>query len=170
MAFSDWLKEATAAVSQRGGFFVFLRAQLSGQMASICDFLLTILLVRMCGMYYLYATLLGTICGGIVNGIINYKWTFKDRGSKWRTAFRFLIVWLCSIWLNTWGTYTLTELMLHLPWLGEWLSRYVTDFFLIPKLVVAILVAIFWNYYMHSHFVYRCHHDKLGNKNSKNPA
>ena len=96
-------------ISQKGGVFMFLRAQLSAQMATIADFLVTILLVRLFDVYYVYATLAGAIYGGIVNCVINYKWTFKSKGKKTHIAVKFIIVWICSIWLNTWGTYTLTE-------------------------------------------------------------
>ena len=69
-------------ISQKGGIFMFLRAQLSAQMATIADFLVTILLVRLFDVYYVYATLAGAIYGGIVNCVINYKWTFKPKGKK----------------------------------------------------------------------------------------
>ena len=48
-------------ISQKGGIFMFLRAQLSAQMATIADFLVTILLVRLFEVYYVYATLAGAI-------------------------------------------------------------------------------------------------------------
>ena len=76
---------------------MFLRAQLSAQMATIADFLVTILLVRLFDVYYVYATLAGAIYGGIINCIINYKWTFKSKGKKTHVAVKFIIVWVCSI-------------------------------------------------------------------------
>jgi len=103
-------------ISQKGGFFMFLRAQLSAQMATIADFLVTILLVRLFEVYYVYATLAGAVYGGIVNCVINYKWTFKSTGKKTNVAVKFILVWVCSIWLNTWGTYALTESLAKIPW------------------------------------------------------
>ena len=35
------------------------------------------------------------------------------------------------------------------------LSQYFGDFFIIPKVVVAVIVALFWNYNMQRFFVYR---------------
>ncbi len=61
----DWLKKVARMISQKGGIFMFLRAQLSAQMATIADFLVTILLVRLFDVYYVYATLAGAIYGGI---------------------------------------------------------------------------------------------------------
>jgi putative flippase GtrA len=142
-------------ISQKGGFFMFLRAQLSAQIATVIDFIVTILLVQLFNMYYVYATLTGAVYGGIVNCIVNYKWTFKSDGKKRYVAFKFIIVWLCSVWLNTWGTYTLTESMSRIPWVRNTLSYYFNDFFIVPKIVVAIIIAIFWNYNMQRYFVYR---------------
>ena len=142
-------------ISQKGGIFMFLRAQLSAQMATIADFLVTILLVRLFDVYYVYATLAGAIYGGIVNCVINYKWTFKSKGKKTHVAVKFILVWVCSVWLNTWGTYALTESLAKIPWVRNTLSLYFGDFFIIPKVVVAIIVALFLNYNMQRFFVYR---------------
>ena len=143
----DWLRKVARMISQKGGFFMFLRAQLSAQMATIADFLVTILLVRLFEVYYVYATLAGAVYGGIVNCVINYKWTFKSTGKKTNVA--------VSIWLNTWGTYALTESLAKIPWVRDTLSQYFGDFFIIPKMAVAVIVALFWNYNMHRFFVYR---------------
>ena len=118
-------------ISQKGGFFMFLRAQLSAQMATIADFLVTILLVRLFEVYYVYATLAGAVYGGIVNCVINYKWTFKSTGKKTNVAVKFILVWVCSIWLNTWGTYALTESLAKIPWVRDTLSQYFGDFFIL---------------------------------------
>ena len=81
---------------------MFLRAQLSAQMATIADFLVTILLVRLFDVYYVYATLAGAIYGelSIASLIINGH---LSRKAKTNVAAKFVIVWLCSVWLNTWG-------------------------------------------------------------------
>ena len=56
----DWLKRVARMISQKGGVFMFLRAQLSAQMATIADFLVTILLVRL-------------IALSTINGLLNRK-------------------------------------------------------------------------------------------------
>lgn len=40
-------------------------------------------------------------------------------------------------------------------WVRNTLSLYFGDFFIIPKVVVAVIVALFWNYNMQRFFVYR---------------
>ena len=134
---------------------MFLRAQLSSQVATITDFLFTILLVKLFDLYYVYATLSGAVCGGIVNCFINYRWTFKFHGKKRYVIFKFIIVWVCSIWLNTWGTYMFTEMLGRISWVRDTLSLHFDDYFLVPKVIVAILVAFCWNYMMQRYFVYR---------------
>ena len=134
---------------------MFLRAQLSSQVATIIDFLITILLVKLFNVYYVYATLFGAIFGGIINCVVNYKWTFKSTGNKVNVAIKFVLVWLCSIWLNTWGTYMLTEAMAKIPWVRDTLSQYFSDFFIVPKIIVSLIVGFFWNYNMQRVFVYR---------------
>ena len=54
-----------------------------------------------------------------------------------------------------WGTYALTESLAKIPWVRNTLSLYFGDFFIIPKVVVAVIVALFWNYNMQRFFVYR---------------
>ena len=78
----DWLKKVARMISQKGGIFMFLRAQLSAQMATIADFLVTILLVRLFDVYYVYATLAGAIYGGIVNCVINYNGLLNRKERK----------------------------------------------------------------------------------------
>ena len=70
---------------KKHSLLVFLRAQLSAQFATLVDFVLTFVCFRWFGLYYLLATSIGSIAGGIINCIINYKWTFatKDCQFKW---------------------------------------------------------------------------------------
>ena len=121
----DWLRKVARMISQKGGFFMFLRAQLSAQMATIADFLVTILLVRLFEVYYVYATLAGAVYGGIVNCVINYKWTFKSTGKKTNVAVKFILVWVCSIWLHKWGTYDQQDSMEKITRDRNKLSQYI---------------------------------------------
>lgn len=136
----------------------FIKAQLSAQVATFIDFLVTILLAKWVGLFYLYATFFGSVVGGIINCVINYKWVFQSKACK-RThvALKYIAVWGGSILLNTWGTFALTEGLTRMQWINDWLGRYVDDVFIVSKMVVALLVAFFWNYSMQRVFVYRNH-------------
>ena len=141
----------------------FLKAQLSAQLASLVDFVVTVLLVKCFALFYLYATLIGSVVGGMVNCAINYRWVFSDSHCKSHfIVMKYTFVWIVSIALNTWGTYFLTEWLTRMPWLNRLLSSYIDDLFIFSKIVVAVLVALLWNYQMQRLFVYR---NLFGNRN-----
>lgn len=157
----DWIKKTARLFSEGGGIFMFLRAQFSSQIASITDFLTTIFLAKFTSLYYVYATFLGSVCGGIVNCIVNYKWTFKSTEcNKLHITIKYILVWVGSILLNTWGTYLLTEALGKIPWVKDTLSNYFGNYFLFSKVVVSLLVGFLWNYNMQRVFVYRSHNIK----------
>ena len=114
---------------------------MSSQMASLVDFTVSLVLERI-GLWYLYASFLGAVSGGVVNCTLNYRWVFHTKGRKKKyVAVRYFIVWAVSIALNTYGTYIVTE---------------TTGIdFIISKAIVAIIVAIFWNYQMQRMFVFK---------------
>ena len=151
-----WIKKITKAISEKGGIFTFIRAQFSSQIASITDFLVTILLKVVLSVYYVYATFIGSVCGGIVNCAINYKWTFKAQGVKKKfVVIKYILVWCGSILLNTYGTYLLTEFLGKFGWIQELLGRFFDDIFIVSKAVVSLLVGWTWNYNMQRVFVYK---------------
>ena len=55
------MKQLITAFSEKGGIFMFLRAQLSAQLATVTDFVITIALAQFFGMYYVYATCIGSV-------------------------------------------------------------------------------------------------------------
>ena len=135
---------------------MFLRAQFSSQVSSFVDFLVTILLAKLFDMYYVYATSLGSVSGGIVNCVVNYYWTFKAKDCKKKyVVIKYFIVWTGSIFLNTWGVYLLTESIQSVPWVQETLHHIFDDIFIVSKVVVSLLVGWFWNYNLHRVFVYK---------------
>lgn len=147
----------------RRSFILFLKAMCSAQIASAVDFMATLALVNFCGLYYVYATFLGALSGGVVNCCINYKWVFCVSSSKCHIALKYMLVWGGSIILNTYGTYFLTECIMRMAWVGRLTNMYVSvNLFLLPKVVVALIVSFFWNYQLQRKFVYRdCFFDKL---------
>jgi len=122
--------------------WTFCKAQISAQVATLIDFVVSVLLAELVGIWYLYATFLGAISGGISNCIMNYRWVFDNEGlKKKKVAYKYAIVWTGSIVLNTLGTYVLTELS--------------SQYFIFSKAIVSILVAVFWNYQLQRLFVYK---------------
>lgn len=144
------------ALAHKGGVFMFLRAQFASQIASITDFTVTIVLFKIFGMFYVYATFLGSVFGGMINCLVNYRFTFKSTNVKMKyVAMKYLLVWVCSIFLNTYGTYLVTELLANFAWLREFLGHMFDDVFLVSKLFVSLIVGFVWNYNMQRFFVYR---------------
>lgn len=122
--------------------FTFGKAESSAILASAADFGLTIFLVRALGVWYARASFFGALMGGIVNCYVNYRWVFdKQKQRKPFIALKYLFVWSFSILFNTAGT-----------WLFTVLSGMN---FIIVKAVVAIIVAILWNFQMQRVFVFR---------------
>lgn len=127
---------------RRRELFLFLRAQQSALLASAVDFLLTLFL-SWTGLYYVYATVAGALVGGVVNCIVNYHAVF-NASSRWPVvAGRYLGVWTGSLLLNVAATLVLTELVTGETW------------FLAPKFIASVAVALLWNYPLHRYFVFR---------------
>lgn len=134
----------------------FLKSLLSAQFASIVDFALTILLTSFLGVYYVMATTLGAVSGGVVNCMVNYRWVFPCSDvQKLHVAVKYALVWIASILLNTGGTYLLTEHVRHTQAVSQLPPAYADQAYILCKLLVAILVALLWNYQMYRLFVYR---------------
>ena len=138
---------------RRHSLFMFLRAQLSAQFATLADFILTYVCFEWLGIYYLLATSIGAITGGIINCVINYKWAFatKDCQFKW-VFFKYILVWIGSFILNVGGVYLLVEFMQNNTHLWERASGF---YLIIAKVIVSIIVSVGWNYVLHRYFVFQ---------------
>ena len=139
--------------SRRHNLFVFLRAQLSAQFATLADFMLTYICFQWLGMYYLLATAIGTTSGGIINCFINYKWAFKTEDCKLKWVFlKYALVWTGSFFLNVGGLYLLVEFLKSHTYLWDNASGFSL---IASKIVVSFIVSIGWNYTLHRYFVFR---------------
>lgn len=131
----------------------FGKAETSAIVASAVDFSLSFFLVQAVGTWYAMASFFGALAGGIVNCYVNYRWVFdKQKQRKPYLVLKYFVVWSISILLNTSGTWFFTELS--------------GVNFIIIKAIVAIIVAILWNYQMQRIFVFR--NLRLRNKQKTN--
>lgn len=148
---------------KRNNILTFLKALFSSQLASLVDICVTFVLANIFGLYYVYSTAIGSVSGGVFNCVVNYEWTFRRSGcSKVSVAVKYLIVWLGSIFFNTFGTYLLTELLNTTRFVQNMAGFLSVNMFMVPKITVAVLVGIFWNYYLQKYFVFRrCFFDRL---------
>lgn len=139
----------------RGSVKQFGMAQMSSLASTGCDFLVSAM-VYMLTEHVVLSTAAGAVCGGAANCAINYRWTFHGTSrSKRGVAWRYALVWIGSVVLNTTGTEYGVKLA-NLLWaaLGDTLARGLTTM-LAVKAVVAVTTAVAWNFTMQKYYVYK---------------
>lgn len=133
-----------------------LRYFASSQFATIVDFVTTVLLSSFLGVYYVLASAVGAVSGGMANCMVNYRWVFPGAESeKWHVVIKYIVVWLASISLNTFGTYLLTEGIKDSAFVERLLGESHDQIYIAAKVIVAITVAVVWNYPLQRFYVYR---------------
>ncbi|UBM63430.1 GtrA family protein [Candidatus Sulfidibacterium hydrothermale] len=126
----------------RQNIYTLLRFNTSAVTATAVDYTLFLFLLEIGHVWYLLASFVGLVFGGITAFLLERSWTFKRSDGKLSgQAMRFLLVWISSILLNTAGLYFI-----------------VTVFgfqYIIGKVTVSVIVGIGFNFFMHKHFVFR---------------
>lgn len=119
----------------------FLKANLASLIASVSDFVMTVLLVQVCKAPVVLAAAAGTVTGGIINFLIGRHWVFDAGDNKAaRQAAKYALVWTGNLMLNAGGVYVLTN---GVGW-----------HYTISKVVASLLVAFLYNYPLQKHFVF----------------
>lgn len=125
----------------------FGKAELTASLASIVDFGLAFILSDLIGIYYGLANAIGVMSGGVTNCCLNYRYVFGTSNRKKKSvAWRYFIIWAISWILNSGGTIVLTELVNS--------HEHINLHYMIPKCLVAFLVAVFVNYPGQRKFVF----------------
>lgn len=139
----------------------FLRSAVSSQTSGWVDFICRFVFFTwiLSGVPDFYrsnlSVAIGAILGGVVNCLINYKFTFHASGQAVRAvAVKFFLVWAGSLLLNMYGTTFCAQAMSHWTWL---LSLGFTEvgIFTAATLGVSLLVSWFWNFLLQRYFVFR---------------
>lgn len=135
-------------------FFTFLRSIVSSQCASWVDMGLGFALFAWLGFSPALATAIGALTGGVVNCVINYKFTFHADGIDWRAiVIKYAMIWIASALLNTFGT----EIIYHTIEKWDWLEDigFKRDgYYATARLFVSLMVSWLWNFPMQKYFVY----------------
>jgi putative flippase GtrA len=119
----------------------FLKAQFSSIVSTLFDFTTTFLLTSIMGCWYIFSSVTGTISGGVLNFILGRYWVFNAKAhDKGKQIFRYIIIWVSSLILNTVGLYLLTH-TLHLH-------------YLLSKTITAVIVGFCFNFYFQNTFVF----------------
>jgi putative flippase GtrA len=135
------------------GMITFTKAQIASLLATGIDFLVSMLLYRLISPHSpvenahaegnkMIAGAIGTITGGICHFLISRNWVFQAREKDSLTLISsYLIVWVGNLILN------LSVLFL--------LTKYANMNLLAAKIVVAVSIAVFYNYVLQKKFVFK---------------
>ena len=135
-----------------------IKAFSSAQVCSLIDFAITVFLSSVVGIYYVAATAIGSVCGGICNCIINYRYAFHAHNknvSRRAVTVKFLLVWTASLLLNSFGTQILYYNVRSWEWLREFTGMSNDAIFLAARLSVSLVVSLGWNFLLQRCFVFR---------------
>lgn len=135
--------------------FSFIRSALSSQAASWVDMLTGFILFAWVGLSTALSTCIGAVAGGVINCIINFKFTFHAQGMSWKAvAIKYFMVWIGSVLLNTFGTDGLYRLLENWSWL-ETIGFRPDGYYAAARITTSLLVSWFWNFLLQRYFVYR---------------
>lgn len=120
----------------------FTRAQIASIVATGVDFAITFLLLHSFGVPGVAAGTMGTICGGITHFMVSRHWVFRAQEKKWLAQLhRYVLVWIGNLLLNV---------------SGLWLLLHYTEIkAMVAKVIVAVAVAVFYNYTLQKRFVFK---------------
>lgn len=120
----------------------FTKSQVAALIATAVDFFCLILLVELFAIWYVAATALAALVGAITNFLLGRHWSFLASDDFWHhQAIRYFMVALGSLIFNTLGVFIITE---------ELGFQY-----LISKTLVAIIIAMSFNYPLHRYYVFK---------------
>ena len=120
----------------------FLRSQVAAFISTCVDYLTVITLTEIAGLWYIYSNVFGALLGAITNFSLGRHWTIKAQtGAVGNQAFKYALVSLGSVCLNTFGLFALKE----------WGNVN----YIVAKIIVGILIAVCFNYVLQKHFVFK---------------
>lgn len=149
------LKNIKTKFLQGGGIFMFMRSVLTSQLSAYTDFIVSFIFFALISLSAGLSAMIGATAGGIVNCMINYKFTFRMRESSYLAiGIKFFLVWLGSLLLNTFGTEYLNKLLEDSSLLDS-VNMVDNIRFTIARIVTSIVVSVFWNFLLQRYFVFR---------------
>ena len=120
----------------------FIKAQLAAFSGTAIDFSTTIVSVEVFNHWYVASNLAGNILGGLTNFTLGRIWVFQARNEKLHLqAYRYVIVWIGNIILNTSGVFAFTH--------------YMSLSYIYSKVIVSLFVSVGWNYVLQKYFVFK---------------
>lgn len=134
---------------------MFLRSVVTSQISAYTDFIVSFIFYALISLSAGISAMIGATAGGIVNCLINYKFTFRMRESSYLAiGIKFFLVWLGSLLLNTFGTQYLTNVLDGSSLLDS-VNMVDNIRFTIARILTSIVVSVFWNFLLQRYFVFR---------------
>lgn len=125
---------------------MFYKANIASLSASLCDYLLTIALVKL-KFDPLFSSILGNVFGGLINFLICRHWVFEARNNSVADqSKKYLLVWTGSLLINALGLYLLIN-VLKVP-------------YIIAKIIASLAVSFAYNYPIQKRYVFKTTHLK----------
>jgi len=128
----------------------FTKAQIASILATAVDFAVTFLLLRFLGGLVMGGTVVGgvvsggagTVCGGVTHFLVSRNWVFQAHGGRWAAQVnRYVLVWTGNLLLNVSGLW----LLIHYAGMKP----------MPAKVIVAVTVAVCYNYILQKRFVFK---------------
>lgn len=120
----------------------WFRSHVVSVTATAVDFLVTIFLAEIVGLWYVLSNAAGATAGGAVSFTLCRLWVFNRRTAQWHhQAFRYVLAICLSLTLNTLGVWFLTETF-HIS-------------YIISKIITAAAVGISVNFLVFRYFVFK---------------
>ena len=119
----------------------YIKAQGSSLTASAVDFSITVIATNFFGLWYVMASVLGTVSGGVVNFYVNRKWVFESQSPNMkRQIARYILVWVGNLIIVTAGVYLLTH--------------FFNLNYVLSKIIISVITGLSYNYIMQKQFIF----------------
>ncbi len=120
----------------------FVRSQVAAFLGTAVDYLITLGLTEIAGLWYIYSNIVGATLGAVTNFLLGRYWAFMaEEGRITSQVIRYGMVSGGSLALNTLGLYLLTE--------------FGSLNYILSKIIVGVSIAVTYNYLMQKFFVFR---------------
>ncbi|MCH5319441.1 MAG: GtrA family protein [Paramuribaculum sp.] len=135
--------------------YTFLRSAVSSQTSGWVDIGVGVACFSWLDLAPWLSTAIGAIAGGVVNCILNYRFTFRAQDVPWKAVVvKYIMVWAGSLILNSGGTQLVYMLIDGWHWL-ETIGFKPDGYYAAARLFVSLMVSWFWNFLLQRYFVYR---------------
>lgn len=120
----------------------YIKAQFASIIAFGVDFVMTVVFAEFFQLWYLAASIVGSISGAITHFTLGRGWVFEASHKKIPAqAVRYLVVWNGHILLTTLGVYVLTS--------------YALVNYALSKIIVSVIMGMSYSYILQRKFVFK---------------